>query len=122
MKATPDFSLKLKLLLIKHGGCTACAGRPKAKYCGRCFNTRLEPGVLEALTALDLGAKFKEGERRVFETVSDDDYSDPPAGSYFSHVLERKRTLESLYDELLRAPAEREAEAVAKLIKTALGT
>jgi hypothetical protein len=122
MSSRPDFSLKLKLLLIKHGGCTACAGRPKARYCGRCFNTRLEPGVLEALTALDLGAKFKEGQGMVFETVSHDNYSNPPAGSYFSHVLERKRTLESLYDDLLRAPAEREAEAMERLMKTALSS
>lgn len=144
MKASSDFSLKLKLLLIKHGGCTACAARPRVKYCGRCFNTRLEPGVLEAITALDLGAKFETaGATRVSgggalscasqtrgqsglglaaEPWIKDDYCNPPAGSYFWYVLDRKRTLESLYDELLRAPAgtPREAEAMERLMKAAL--
>src|SRR5579859_5212054 len=109
-KPSHDLSLKLKLLLIKHGKCSACVDRPKAKYCGRCFNTRLEPGVLEALTVLDLGAKFKENGKRVFQELSEDDYVNPPEGSYFSHVLERKKKLERLYDELQHAPAGSEHE------------
>ncbi len=119
----PDFSLKLKLLLIKHGRCSACAEKPPAKHCGRCFNTRLEPGVLEAITALDLGAKFMENQNVRFETVSEDDYSNPPQGSYFFHVIERKKQLESLYDELLQAPAGtvQETEAIHKLIQQVLG-
>ena len=109
----PDFSLKLKLLLIKHGRCSACAEKP-VKHCRRCFNTRLEPGVLEAITALDLGAKFME---------SEDDYRDPPQGSYFSHVIERKKQLESLYDKLLQAPAGtlQETEAIHNLIRQVIG-
>ena len=123
MKPAPDFSLKLKLLLIKHGKCSACAEKPPAKHCGRCFNTRLEPGVLEAITALDLGAKFMENQNLAFENVSDDDYSNPPQGSYFSHVLERKKKLESLYDELLHTPAgtAQEVQAMQRLIRAAIG-
>ncbi len=122
-KPNPDFSLKLKLLLIKHGKCSACAERPPAKHCGRCFNTRLEPGVLEAITALDLGAKFMENQNLAFENLSDDDYSNPPQGSYFSHVLERKKKLESLYHELLHAPAgtTQEVQAMQRLIRAAIG-
>ena len=118
----PDFSLKLKLLLIKHGRCSACAEKP-VKHCRRCFNTRLEPGVLEAITALDLGAKFMENQKLAFENLSDDDYSNPPQGSYFSHVLERKKKLESLYDELLHAPAgtTQEVQAMQRLIQQVLG-
>ncbi len=116
-----NFSLKLKLLLIKHGKCSACAEKPKAKYCERCFNTRLEPGVLEAITALDLGTKFQEN--RMFGRISDDDYSSPPQGSYFSHVLERKKKLEDLYNELLQTTAgtAQETEAIQRLIRQVLG-
>ena len=123
MKPNPDFSLKLKLLLIKHGKCSACAEKPPAKHCGRCFNTRLEPGVLEAITALDLGTKFMENQNLAFENLSDDDYSNPPQGSYFSHVLERKKKLESLYDELLHTPVgtAQEAQAMQRLIRAAIG-
>ena len=123
MKPNPDFSLKLKLLLIKHGKCSACAERPPAKHCGRCFNTRLEPGVLEAITALDLGTKFMENQKLAFENLSDDDYSNPPEGSYFSHVLERKKKLESLYNELLHTPAgtTQEVQAMQRLIQQVLG-
>ena len=118
----PDFSLKLKLLLIKHGRCSACAEKP-VKHCRRCFNTRLEPGVLEAITALDLGAKFMENQDMRFENVSEDDYRNPPQGSYFSHVIERKKQLESLYDELLQAPAGtlQETEAIHNLIRQVVG-
>jgi hypothetical protein len=74
-------SLGLKLLLIRHGKCSACKDIPKdkakPKHCPVCFNTRLEPGVLEAITALDLGAKFKENEKLSFENISDDDYPNP---------------------------------------------
>ena len=123
MKPNPDFSLKLKLLLIKHGKCSACAERPPAKHCARCFNTRLEPGVLEAITALDLGTKFIENQNLAFENLSDDDYSNPPEGSYFSHVLERKKKLESLYNELLHTPAgtTQEVQAMQRLIQQVLG-
>jgi hypothetical protein len=120
VKPNPDFSLKLKLLLINHGKCSACTDKPKVKYCGRCFNTRLEPGVLEALTVLDLGTKLKESQKLIFENVSEDDYSNPPEGSYFSHVLERKKKLEGLYDELRHAPAGSEREAMRRLIRAAV--
>ena len=60
-------SLGLKLLLIRHGKCSACKDRPSIKHCGVCFNTRLEPEVLEAITALDLADKFKKNEKRLFE-------------------------------------------------------
>jgi len=72
---------------------------------------------------LDLGAKFMENQNVRFETVSEDDYSNPPQGSYFFHVIERKKQLESLYDELLQAPAGtvQETEAIHKLIQQVLG-
>jgi hypothetical protein len=122
MQPNRDCSLKLKLLLMKHGKCTACAAKPGVKYCGRCFNTRLEPGVLEALTVLDLGAKFKENGKLVFQELSEDDYVNPPEGSYFSHVLERKKKLESLYDELQHAPAGSEHEAMQRLIQAVVNS
>lgn len=58
--------LSLKLLLIKHGRCSACKDNPTVKHCRVCFNTRLEPEVLEAITVLDLAEKFKESEKRLF--------------------------------------------------------
>src|SRR5712692_267290 len=79
-------SLGLKLLLIRHGKCSACKDKPRIRHCGVCFNTRLEPEVLEAITALDLADKFKENEKRLFENVSEDDYVNPPEGSYFNNV------------------------------------
>jgi hypothetical protein len=91
--------------------------------CPVCFNTRLDPGVLEALTALDLGAKFKENEKLTFENVSEDDYANPPEASYFSHVLERKKKLESLYDDLLHTVGTaQETEAVQRLINAAISS
>ena len=79
--------------------------------------------MLEAITALDLGAKFMENQDMRFENVSEDDYCNPPRGSYFFHVIERKKQLESLYDELLQAPAGtlQEAEAIHNLIRQVLG-
>jgi hypothetical protein len=89
---------KLKLLLIKHGKCSACKDlTPKVKYCGRCFNTRVEPEVLEAITALDLAAKFEENASHQFEDLTDDDYINPPRDSYFARVKEKKNKLEDLY-------------------------
>jgi hypothetical protein len=89
---------KLKLLLIRHGKCSACKDlTPKVKYCGRCFNTRVEPEVLEAITALDLAAKFEENAGRKFEDLSDDDYINPPIDSFFARVQEKKNKLEDLY-------------------------
>ena len=79
--------------------------------------------MLEAITALDLGTKFMENQNARFENVSEDDYRNPPQGSYFSHVIERKKQLESLYDELLQAPAGtlQEAEAIHNLIRQVIG-
>jgi hypothetical protein len=102
--------LGLKLLLMRHGKCSACKERPRVKHCGVCFNTRLEPEVLEAITALDLAEKFKEHQKRIFETLSEDDYFDPPEGSYFHHVIQRKENLERLYFEFVESGAGRERE------------
>ena len=64
-----------------------------------------------------------ENQNLAFENLSDDDYSNPPQGSYFSHVLERKKKLESLYDELLHTPAgtTQEVQAMQRLIQAAIG-
>lgn len=102
--------LGLKLLLIRHGKCSACKEMPQVKYCGVCFNTRLEPEVLEAITALDLADKFKENENRLFENVSDDDYASPPEGSYFHHVIRKKEKLEGLYSQFVASGADRARE------------
>lgn len=111
--------LSLKLLLIRHGKCSACKDRPRVKHCGVCFNTRLEPEVLEAITALDLAEKFKEHQKRIFETLSEDNYFDPPEGSYFHHVIQKKEKLERLYSEFVESGAlrEREKELFSMLIK-----
>ncbi len=118
-----DSSLKLKLLLIQHGKCSACVNKRTAKHCERCFDTRLEPGVLEAITALDLGARLQENKKLVFENISEDDRENPPQGSYFSHVIERKNKLEGLYKELLQTPAgtAQETEVIQRLIQAAVG-
>ncbi|HTD23944.1 MAG TPA: hypothetical protein VK738_14900 [Terriglobales bacterium] len=115
--------MKLKLLLIQHGKCSACASKRAAKHCERCFNTRLEPGVLEAITALDLGTKLEENKKLVFENISEDDRENPPQGSYFSHVIERKNKLEGLYKELLRTSAgtPQETEVIQRLIQQVIG-
>ncbi len=42
--------LGLKLLLIRHGKCSACKDSLQVKHCEVYFNTRLEPEVCE-LTA-----------------------------------------------------------------------
>ncbi len=104
----PSFSLKL--LLIKHGKCSACKNKPHVKHCGICFNTRLGPEVLEAITLLDLAEKFKENEKRLFENVSEDDYANPPEGSYFYYVIQKKEKLEKLYSEFVESGADRERE------------
>lgn len=109
---------KLKLFLIKHGKCTACTGRPKVQYCGRCFNTRLEPEVLEAITVLDLAAKFDENADQVFENVSSDDYVNPPQDSYFARIKEKRSRLESLYQALQTGHlVETDREAFSNLIR-----
>ncbi len=75
---TQGFILKLKLLLMKHGTCSACGGTLTVKYCGHCFNTRLEPKVLEAMAAIDL-AGFERSNDALFETLSSDNV-DPSSG------------------------------------------
>ena len=105
-----NLSLGLKLLLIRHGKCSACKDRPRVNHCGVCFNTRLEPDVLEAITALDLAEKFKEHQQRIFETLSEDNYFDPPEGSYFHHVIQKKAKLERIYSEFVESGAGRERE------------
>jgi hypothetical protein len=102
--------LGLKLLLMRHGKCAACKDRPRVKHCGVCFNTRLEPEVLEAITTLDLAEKFKEHQKRIFETLSEDNYFDPPEGSYFYHVIQKKEKLERLYSEFVESGASRDLE------------
>ncbi len=59
----------------------------------------------------------------VFENISEDDRENPPQGSYFSHVIERKNKLEGLYKELLQAPAgtAQETEVIQRLIQAAVG-
>lgn len=116
--------LSLKLLLIKHGKCSACKDRSPLRRCGVCFNTRLEPEVLEAITALDLAEKFKENEGRLFEDLSQDDYTSPPEGSYFHHVIEKKQRLEELYSEFVSTGADEneEKEIVGKLIGELAGS
>ncbi len=116
-------SLGLKLLLIRHGKCSACKDKPRIKHCGVCFNTRLEPEVLEAITALDLAEKFKESEKRLFENVSDDDYANPPEGSYFHHVIQKKEKLEKLYSQFVESGADtdREKEVFRMLVGELLG-
>lgn len=89
--------LKLKFLLLKYGKCSACEDQGHRKPCPICFDTRLEPEVLEAITALDLAEKFQEGSKRFFEDISDDNYERPPEGSYFHHVIQTKQKLEKLY-------------------------
>src|SRR5713226_677860 len=110
--------LSLKLLLIKHGKCSACKDKPHHRRCGVCLDTRLEPEVLEAITALDLAEKFKENEGRLFEDLSQDDYTSPPEGSYFHHVIEKKQRLEELYSEFVStgADAGQEKEIFTKLV------
>jgi hypothetical protein len=89
--------LKLKVLLLKHGKCSACEDQGQRKHCQTCFDTRLEPEVLEAITALDLAEKFQESSKRSFEDISDDNYERPPEGNYFHHVIQTKEKLEKLY-------------------------
>ncbi len=113
-----NLSLGLKLLLIRHGKCSACKDKPQAKHCGVCFNTRLEPEVLEAITALDLANKFKENEKLLFENVSEDDYTNPPEGSYFHYVIQKKEKLEKLYSQFIASGADvnREKEVFRMLV------
>ena len=110
--------LSMKLFLIKHGKCSACKGTPHHRRCGVCFNTRLEPEVLDAITALDLAEKFKENEGWLFENLSQDDYTRPPEGSYFHHVIEKRQRLEELYSEFINSGAglEQEGEVFRKLV------
>jgi hypothetical protein len=99
---------RLKLLLIRYGKCTACLDDRKVKYCGRCLNSRLEPDVVEAITVLDLAAKFEENENRIFESISEDDYIDPPRHSYFARVKAKKSKFEALYRQLNETHNEQE--------------
>jgi hypothetical protein len=113
--------LSLKLLLIKHGKCSACKDKP-VQHCGARFNTRLEPEVLEAVTALDLAERFAGSEKRSLEAVSQDDYTSPPEGSYFHHVIEKKKKLEESYSEFMKtgADADQEKDIFNKLVKELL--
>lgn len=113
-----DSLFRLKLFLIRHGKCSACADSPKIQSCGRCFNTRLEPEVLEAITILDLAAKFDENTAQIFENVSDDDYVNPPKDSYFARIKEKKSRLEGLYLQLeTRRLMQSDREAFNNLIR-----
>ena len=99
---------RLKLLLIRYGKCTACLADRKVKYCGRCMNSRLEPDVVEAITVLDLASKFEDHANRIFESVSEDDYINPPAHSYFARVKAKKSRFEALYKQLNETQNEQE--------------
>jgi len=116
-----DHLLSLKLLLITHGKCSACAGE-SVQHCGVCFNTRLQPEVLEALTALDLAERLEGVEKRFLAGLSEDNYRSPPEGSYFHHVIEKKRKLEELYSELvcIGAGANQETDIFNKLVEQCL--
>jgi|SRR5579859_612246 len=120
-----NLSLGLKLLLIKHGKCSARKDNPHVKHCGVCFNTRLEPEVLEAITVLDLADKFKEKRRftNVSRDISEDDYINPPEGSYFYHVIQKKEKLEGLYFQFIAngAGTDREKEVFRMLVGELLG-
>ncbi len=80
--------------------------------------------MLEAITALDLAEKFKENEGRLFENLSQDDYTRPPEGSYFHHVIEKKQRLEELYSEFVSTGTDEneEKEIVGKLIGELAGS
>src|SRR5260370_5069438 len=95
---TQGFILKLKLLLMKHGTCSACGGTLTVKYCGHCFNTRLEPKVLEAMAAIDL-AGFERSNDALFETLSSDNV-DPSLGSSVAYVRAHKLGVERIWPEL----------------------
>jgi len=120
-------SLALKLLLIRHGKCSACKDKPQVKHCGVCFNTRLEPEVLEAITILDLADKFNENKKRrltnICRDISDDDYTNPPEGSYFHHVIQKKEKLEKLYSQFVASGAstDQEKEVFKMLVGELLG-
>ena len=68
------------------------------------------------------GSKVQRKREGGFQELSEDDYVNPPEGSYFSHVLERKKKLESLYDELQHAPAGSEHEAMQRLIQAVVNS
>jgi hypothetical protein len=116
-----DHLSSLKLLLITHGKCSVCKDKP-VQHCGTCFNTGLQPEVLEAVTALDLAERLEGVEKRFLEGVSRDDYRSPPEGSYFHHVIEKKKRLEELYSEFMgsRANANQEKDIFNKLVERCL--
>ncbi|SRR5260370_1270182 len=96
------------------------------KHCEVCFNTRLEPEILEAITALDLADKFKESEKCRLANISrdissgvsgfprspqiEDNYMNPPEGSYFHYVIQKKEKLEKLYSQFIVSGASTDRE------------
>jgi len=116
-----DRLLSLKLLLITHGKCAACKDKP-VQHCGVCFNTRLRPEVLEAVTALNLAERLEGDEKRFLGDLSREEYSNPPEGSYFHHVIAKKKQLEELYSEFMdiQADANQEKDEFNKLVERCL--
>ena len=83
--------------------------------------------MLEAITILDLADKFKENKKRhfanIYRDISDDDYTNPPEGSYFHHVIQKKEKLEKLYSQFVASGAgtDREKEVFRMLVGELLG-
>src|SRR3989442_626596 len=78
----------------------------------------LRAGSAGSNNGLDLAEKFKENEGWLFENLSQDDYTRPPEGSYFHHVIEKRQRLEELYSEFINSGAglEQEGEVFRKLV------
>ncbi len=55
--------------------------------------------------------------------ISDDDYTNPPEGSYFHHVIQKKEKLEKLYSQFVASGAgtDREKEVFKMLVGELLG-
>ena len=94
-----------------------CKDKP-VQHCGICFDTRLQPEALEAVTALNMAERLEGAEKQFLGKLSQDDCSSPPEGSYFHHVIERKQELEELYAEFVGAGADasQETEIFKKLV------
>ncbi len=116
-----DHLLSLKVLLITHGKCSACTGK-SVQHCEVCFNTRLQPEVLEAVTALDLGERLEGVEKRFLAGLSEDNDRSAPEGSYFHHVIEKKKKLAGLYSEFIHIEvgANQETDIFNKLVEQCL--
>src|SRR5437016_3300538 len=61
--------------------------------------------------------------KRLLENISEDDYANPPEGSYFHHVIQKKERLEKLYSQFIESGADsnREKEVFRMLVGELLG-